>query len=59
MIFQAKQFTSGYVYFSFEAKSPEEAAQIIAEINEGNEVDTVMTQTGFDAEDGGQMRLIK
>lgn len=59
MIFKAKQFCSGYMYYSFEAKSPEEAAQIIAEINEGNEVDAVMKEDNFVADDGGEMSLIK
>lgn len=59
MKFRTKQFASGYVYFSFEAKTPEEAAQLVAEINLGNDVSVELKQEGFDAEDGSEMRLVK
>jgi hypothetical protein len=59
MKFKAKQFCSGYMTFSFEAKNKEEAQQILDQMNKGEDVTIELKQEEFEADDGGELRLIQ
>lgn len=58
MKFRAKQFCSGYMYFTFEAKDVKEAEKLLKLHNEGQEDVVELKQEGFDAEDGGEVHLV-
>ncbi len=62
MKFKAKQFCSGYQYFTFEATDQRHAERLIAMHNSGEDpedTDINLVEEGFDADDGGEVYLIK
>lgn len=60
MIFKAKQFVSGYQYYTFEAKDEAEAKEFIKANNEGRDFNGItLREDCFLADDGDTVRLIK
>lgn len=57
MKFRAKQFCSGYMYFTFEAKNAKEAQELL-KLHNQDQSDLKLKEDGFDAEDGGEVRFV-